>query len=144
MIKCESNEMWGCGSQALADARCQSRSVSYQSHVARCPPLHVERSSSEHLLSSDVLLLLTKNDLDSNSKDNSSSKSHHSIASVLPHTALHEAACAARPTPPQKQGFEGILLKTRGGDPCFWCFLMGVRRGSQKHENTPPFFDNLP
>ena len=113
--------------------------MSYQSHVARCPPLHVERSSSEHLLSSDVLLVPTKNDLNLDFKENSTFKSHHSIASALPHPALHEAAFAARPSPPQKQGFEGILIKTRGYRGFLTLFAGGPEGVDKNMKNTPPF-----
>ena len=66
-------------------------------------------------------------------------KSHHSIASVLPHPALHEAAFAARPSPPQKWGFWGILIKTRGG-PVFLMHFAGGPEGVVKNmKNTPPF-----
>ena len=131
--------MWGCGSLALADARCQSRSVSYQSHVARCPPLHVECSSSGHCLGWRVIASQIKNTVIEH-KQRPLSNWPFTPSSVLPLNTLHEAAFAARPTQnPKNRGLRGLWWKTRGG-PVFLMHFAGGPEGVVKNmKNTPPF-----
>ena len=137
------HEMWGCGSLALADARCQSRSVSYQSHVARCPPLHVECSSSVHCLGWRGFANANKKHdywIQTNAFNNPPSPQAVYVLSTLYMKRLSQLD----PPPPQKMRVLRDFDKNKGVQGVFDAFCRGSGGGRQKHEKYPPFFDNLP